>query len=83
MSKAFLKQRNNGCDTLIPFLIEKFFASAMCFRQNYECSQLHKYILCVVAVIVCKKTLGTRHTDRADMQFKVVFFVALISVSTI
>ena len=28
-------------------------------------------------------TLGTRHTDRADMQFKVVFLVALISVNTI
>ena len=28
-------------------------------------------------------TLGTRHTDRDDMQFKVVFLVALISVNTI
>ena len=28
-------------------------------------------------------TLGTMHTDRADMQFKVVFFVALISVNII
>ena len=28
-------------------------------------------------------TLGTRHTDRDDMQFKVVFLVALISFNTI
>ena len=28
-------------------------------------------------------TLGTRYTDRADMFFKVVFFVALISVNII
>ena len=28
-------------------------------------------------------TLGTRHADRADMQFKVVFLVALMSVNTI
>ena len=78
MSKPFLKQRTNGCDTLIPFLFEKFFASAMCIRQIYECNQLHRYIVCVVVVIVCKKTttLGKRHTDRADMQFKDVFFVA-------
>ena len=55
MSKAFLKQRTNGCDTLIPFLLEKFVASAMCIRQIYECNQLHRYIGCVVGVIVCKK----------------------------
>ena len=83
MSKAFLKHRTNGCDTLIPFLFEKFFASAMCMRQIYECNQLHRYIVCIVVVVVCKKTLGTRHTDTADMQFKVVFFVALIIVNTI
>ena len=55
----------------------------MCIRQIYECNQLHRYILCVVGVIMCKKTFDTRHTDRADMQFKVVFLVALISVNTI
>ena len=48
MSKAFLKQRTNGCDTLIPFLLEKCFASAMCIRQIYECYQLHRYIVCLV-----------------------------------
>ena len=83
MSKAFHKQRTNGCNTLIPFLFKKFFASAMCIRQVYECNQMHRYIVRVVVVIVCKKTLGTMHTDKADMQFRVVFFVALISVSTI
>ena len=57
MSKAFLKQRTNGCDTLIPFLFEKFFASAMCIRQIYECNQLYRYILCEVVVSVCKKHL--------------------------
>ena len=51
MSKAFLKQRANGCDSK-PILFEKFLASAMCIRQIYECNQLHRYILCVVVVIV-------------------------------
>ena len=55
MSKAFLKQKSNGCDTLIPFSFEKFFASAMCIRQFYECNQIHRYIVWVVSVIVCKK----------------------------
>ena len=54
MSKAFLKQRTNDCDTLNAFF-EKFFASAMCNRQIYECHQLHRYILCVVVVIVCNE----------------------------
>ena len=31
--KAFLMQRTNECDTLNPFLFEKFFASSMCIRQ--------------------------------------------------
>ena len=55
MSKAFLTQRTNGCDTLNPFFWEKFFASAMCIRQIYECNQLHRYILCVVVVVVCNE----------------------------
>ena len=38
-----------------PILFEKFFASAMRIRQNYDCNQLHRYILCVVVVIVCNE----------------------------
>ena len=55
MSKAFLKQRTNGCDTIKPILFEKFFASAMCIRQVYECNLLNRYILCVVVLIVCNE----------------------------
>ena len=62
------------------------FVQVLCIcdgiRQLYECNQLHRYIVCVVVVIVCKK-MGTRHTDRDDMQFNAVFFVALISVNNI
>ena len=83
MSKAFLKQRTNDCETHLTHLFKKFFASAMCIRQIYECNQLHRYILCVVVVIVCNVHFGTRHTDRADIQFKVVFLVAIISNNTI
>ena len=36
-------------------LFEKFFASAMCIRQIYECYQLHRYLLCIVVVIVCNE----------------------------
>ena len=54
MSKAFIKQRTNNCDTLT-ILLEQFFASAMCIRQIYECNQLHGYTLCVVVVIVCNE----------------------------
>ena len=32
-------------------------ASAMCIRQIYECNQLHRYILCVIVVIVCNEHL--------------------------
>ena len=53
MSRAFLKQRTNGCNTLKTILFEKFFASEMCIRQIYECNPLHRYILPVVVVIVC------------------------------
>ena len=55
MSKAFLKQRTNGCDTLNPFVQEVFFASALCIRKIYECNLLHMYTLCVVVVIVCNE----------------------------
>ena len=55
MSKAFLKQRTNDCGTLNPFLFEKFFASSLCIKQIDECNQLHRYIVCVVVVIVCNK----------------------------
>ena len=55
MSKAFRKQRTNDCDTLNPILFEKFFGSAMCIRQIYECNQLHRYILCIVVVMVCNE----------------------------
>ena len=55
MSNAFPKQRTNGCDTLNPFCFERFFASVMCIRQIYEGNQLHRYILCVVVVIVCNE----------------------------
>ena len=41
-------------------------------------SQIHSVRSCCDYV---QRTLGTRHTDRADMQFKVVFLVALISVT--
>ena len=27
----------------------------MCIRQIYQCNQLHRYILCVVVVIVCNE----------------------------
>ena len=54
MSKAFLKQTTNVCDTQ-PILFEKLFASAMCIRQIYESNQLHRYILCVVVVIICNE----------------------------
>ena len=27
----------------------------MCIRQIHECNQLHRYILCVVVVIVCNE----------------------------
>ena len=54
MSKAFLKQRTNNCDTLNPFF-QNFFASAMFIRLIYECSQLHRYIVCLVGVIVFNK----------------------------
>ena len=43
-----------------PILFEKFFASAMCIRQMYVCNQLHRYILCVVVVIV-----GNKHWNKA------------------
>ena len=56
MSKAFLKQRTNGCDTLITFCFRSFLASAMCIRQIHVCNQLHRYIVCIVVVIVCEKT---------------------------
>ena len=36
-------------------LFEKFFASAMCIRQLYECNQLYRYIVSVVVVIVCNE----------------------------
>ena len=82
MSKAFLKQRTNGRDALNPFCSRSFFASVMCIRQTYECNQLHRYILCVVVVIVCNEH-WEQGIQIADMQFKVVFLVALISVNTI
>ena len=59
---------------------EKIFASAMCIRQIYECNQVHSVRSCCDRL---QKTLGTRYTDRAGMQFKVVFLVALITVNTI
>ena len=55
MSKTFLKQITNYCDTIKPIKFEKFFASAMCIRQIYECYQLYRYILCVVGVILCNE----------------------------
>ena len=76
MSKAFLKKWHTK-----PILFE-FFASAMCIRQIYECNQLHRYILCVVVVIVCNE-----HWDQG-IQIEMAcnskcFLVALISVNTI
>ena len=53
MSKAFLKQRTNGCDTLNPFVQEVLCICDV--YQIYECNQLHRYILCVVVVIVCNE----------------------------
>ena len=38
-----------------PILFEKFFAYAMCISQIYECNQLHRYILCIVVVIMCNE----------------------------
>ena len=50
MSIAFLKQRNNGCDILNPLVREVLCICNM--YQIYKCNQLHRYILCVVVVIV-------------------------------
>ena len=57
----------------------------MCIRHIYE---LINYTVTQVHIVRCwcdrmQLTLGTRHTDRADMQFKVVFLAALNSVNTI
>ena len=81
MSKAFLKQRTNGCDTLNPF----------CSRSSLHLRCVSNlWVLSVTQVHIVRSccdrlqwTLGTRHTNRDDMQFKVVFLVALISVNTI
>ena len=56
MLKAFLKQRTNDCDTLNPFCSR----SSMHLHRVpdnffYECNQLHRYILCLVVVIVCNE----------------------------
>ena len=52
MSKAFLKQRTNGCDTLNPFC-SRSSLHLQCVSQIYECNQLHRQILCIFVVIVC------------------------------
>ena len=53
MSKAFLKQITNGCGTLNHFVREALFICDV--YHFYECNQLHRYILCVVVVIVCNE----------------------------
>ena len=80
MSKAFLKQRTNGCDTLNPF----------CLRNSVHLRCVSDKLMSVITqvhkVLSCDRlqwTLRTRHTDRAGMQFKVAFLVGLISVNTI
>ena len=78
MSKAFLKWLWHTK----PILFEKFFASAMCIRQIYVLSDTQVNIVCSCCDFV-QSTLGTRHTDWDDMQFKVVFLVVLITVKTI
>ena len=81
MSKAFLKQRTNGCDTLNPFC-SRSSLHLRCVSNLwvYSVTQVHIVRSCCDPL---QWTFGTRHTDRDDMQLKVVFLVALISVNTI
>ena len=78
-AEAYSTSFDWALDLLLPFS----YVKSMCIRQIYECNQLHRYILCVVVVIVCNEHWELWHTDRADMQFKVVFLAALISANTI
>ena len=56
MSKAFLKLNTNDCDTLNP-LCSRSSLHMRCVSDKFicECNQLHRYILCVVVVIVCNE----------------------------
>ena len=82
MSKAFLKQRTYYCDILNPFCSISSL-HLRCVLDKFMCVisvQVHIVPSCCDCV---QWALGTGHTERADMQFKVVFLVALISVNTI
>ena len=47
--------------------VPEVLSSAMCIRQIKQCNQLHRYILCIVGVIVCKEYWAQ---DRADYNSK-------------
>ena len=57
-------------------MFQKFFASAMCIRHIGECNQLHRYILCVVGVIVCNE-----HWEQG-IQIELTYNSKLFSLST-
>ena len=56
MSKAFLKQRTNSCDTLNPFF-SRSSLHLRCVSDKFMSviSYTGTYFLCVVVVIVCNK----------------------------
>ena len=81
MSKSFLKQGTNGCDTLNPFCSRRSLHVRF-VSDIYECNQVHRYILCVV-VIVCNEHWEQGIQIEMTCNSKVVFLVALISVNTI
>ena len=82
MSKAFLKQRTNACDTLNPFCSRSSW-HLRCVSDKFMSVISYTGTYCAQLLWSLQWTLATRHTDRDDMQFKVVFLVALISVNTI
>ena len=51
--KSISQAKTNDCDTINPFC----WRSSLHLQcvQIYECNQLHRYILCVVVVIVCNE----------------------------
>ena len=57
-------------------LVSEAYIPLYCLPDSYECNQVHRYILCVAVVILCNE-----HWEQGIQ--KVVFLVALISVSTI
>ena len=82
--KSISQAKNQWSWHTKPILFEKIFVSAMCIKFmsviSYIGTQVHIVRSCCDRL---QWTLGTRHTDRHDMQFKVVSLVALITVNII